>query len=188
VVSSRLQKTNTQKLETKIMQTALKKPLINAQTLHYFNAISAITSYHLFAKTSANDEVELLARAGVPSFIAAEVDEAVTTLNFTYHVAKRMQQLSITEAEVLLLVEAGVKRYHSGTCSYSLTPAICKRLLQDQVLSAQAMDKVKNKYVVLGDDGATVVTAGYRTVRFKNKRNKRVKRFKDKSERWFTSF
>jgi hypothetical protein len=50
------------------------------------------------------------------------------------------------------------------------------------------MDKVKNKYVVLGDDGATVVTAGYRTVRFKNKRNKRVKRFKDKSERWFTSF
>jgi hypothetical protein len=157
------------------MQTAIKKPLINAQTLHYFNAISAITSFHLFAKTSANDErIDL-------QDLCTEDDQ---TLNFTYHVCKRMQQLSITEDEIKLLVQAGVKRYHRGTCSFSLTPSIGKQLIKDDLISAKALDKLKNKYVVLGYDGKTIVTAGYRTTRFKNKRNKGVKSYLARADRW----
>jgi hypothetical protein len=175
-------KMQTSNMQANSQQIAMKKPLINAQTLHYFNAISAITSFHLFAKASANDEI-IDWHDDQPE---GEAGQSLA-LDFTWHVCKRMQQLSITEEEISLLVKVGVKRYHRGTCSYSLTPRICQQLLEDEEVSVQALDKLKNKYVVLGDEGRVIVTAGYRTTRFKNKRNKRVKRHRAREDRWLTS-
>ena len=84
-------------------------------------------------------------------------------IHTTHHAASRMQQRSISELEVELLLRYGREKYQSdGVVVTYFDHRSFKRVERDVMRISKSLGKLRQKYLVT-KDSQVLITAGHRT-------------------------